>query len=417
MDIVNSTLGVQKRRRQRLLAGAAGAAVMALAGVVWSLGPALPEAESSSLWVGTVERNDLLLEVRASGTLVPRSSRWLAAATTAQVLEIFVLPGAEVEADTVLMRLSNPEVEDSLRNAQFEATAAEADVNAKRAELASTLLDMRAALAKAKAEYSSAGVKHEADARAAELQLIARVQFEQGRIAYGQLGERVEIEQDRVTGFAANIKAQMEAVMARAEQQRSTLVLRQRQADALEVKAGINGVLQEVVVQEGLQVTSGGNLARVARPDDLIARLQVSELQAKDVALGMPVVIDTHNGVAEGEVARIDPAVRSGSVQVDVALTGELPDGARPDLSVDGRIRVSLLRDVLSVGRPALAQANRESSFFRLDDSGNIASRVPVGVGAVSVDRVQLVRGLKEGDKIILSDTSQWDEYDRIRLK
>lgn len=417
MDIVNNALKEKKRRRLRMTVAAGAAGVVLLGGLIWSLGPALPQVDRSSLWIGTVQRNDMLLEVRASGTLVPRSSRWLAAATAAQVQEILVQPGTAVKADTVLMRLSNPEVEDNLRNAQAEATAAEADVEAKRADLASTLLDRRTGLAQAQVDYASAQVKFEADTKAVELKLISRVQYDQGQIVFKQLGERVKIEQERVNGFFANMKAQMEAVNARADQQRSTLVLRQRQADALNVKAGIDGVLQEVVVQEGVQVSVGTNLARVARPDVLIARLQVSELQAKDVAMGMPVTVDTHNGTVEGKVERIDPAVRSGSVQVDVALTGALPHGARPDLSVDGRIRISLLRNVLSVGRPALAQPNGDSSLFRLDESGKIATRVPVKLGAVSVDRVQVVRGLQVGDQIILSDASQWDKYDRIRVK
>ena len=201
------------------------------------------------------------------------------------------------------------------------------------------------------------------------------------------------------------------------QQQRSNLELRQRQADALLVKAGIAGVLQEVAAQEGAQVAAGANLARVARPDVLIARLQVPEVQAKDVALGMPVSVDTHNGLVDGKVERIDPAVRNGSVQVDVDLTGRLPEGARPDLSVDGRILIAQLHDVLSVGRPALARADGDLSLFRLDPSGDTATRVPVRIGAASVDRVEILRGLKAGDRVILSDTSQWDKYDRIKLK
>jgi RND family efflux transporter MFP subunit len=213
------------------------------------------------------------------------------------------------------------------------------------------------------------------------------------------------------------MKAQMAAVQAALQQQRSNLQLRQRQADALQVKAGIAGVLQEVAVQEGAQVAAGTNLARVARPDVLIARLQVPEVQAKDVVMGMPVSVDTHNGLVDGKVERIDPAVRNGSVQVDVTLTGKLPPGARPDLSVDGRIRIALLHDVLSVGRPALAKADSDLSLFRLDAGSDTATRVPVRIGAASVDRVQILHGLKAGDQVILSDTSQWDKYDRIRVK
>ncbi|WP_235499689.1 HlyD family efflux transporter periplasmic adaptor subunit [Frateuria sp. Soil773] len=410
-------LKIRRRRRMQWLAGGGALAVVLLAVLLWRLGPALPEVERGSVWIDRVQRGDMLHEVRATGTLVPRSSRWLAAATAAQVEQILVWPGTQVAPDTVLMRLSNPEVEDSLRNAQAQVAAAEAEVAAKRAELQSQLLDERSAEAQAQSDYASAKVKATADAKAMEKQLIARVQYEQGQIALKQLEQRMQIEQQRVAAFAGSMKAQMDAVQAKLQQQRSNLQLRQRQADALDVKAGIAGVLQEVAVQEGAQVADGANLARVARPDVLIARLQVPEVQAKDVAMGMPVTVDTHNGTVAGKVERIDPAVRNGSVQVDVDLAGTLPPGARPDLSVDGRIRIAKLDNVLSVGRPALAKPDGDIGLFRLDPSGDTATRVPVHIGAASVDRVEVTRGLKPGDQVILSDTSQWDKYDRIRMK
>jgi RND family efflux transporter MFP subunit len=417
MDIANPMLKLRKRRRLQWSVAAAVLAVAALILLVLRLGPALPVAERGSLWIDAVQQGDMLREVRATGTLVPREIRWIAAATPATVEKILVWQGTQVKADTVLMQLSDPQTEDALRNAQAQVAAAEADVVAKRAELESQLLDQRSALAQAESDYASAKVKADADAKAEKLQLIPRVQFEQGQIALAQLRQRRQIEQQRVAAFAGNMKAQMDAVQAALMQQRSNLQLRQRQADALEVKAGIAGVLQEVAVQEGAQVAAGANLARVARPDVLIARLQVPEVQAKDVALGMPVSVDTHNGLVDGKVERIDPAVRDGSVQVDVTLAGKLPPGARPDLSVDGRIRIAELHDVLSVGRPALAKADGDLSLFRLDPGGDTATRVPVRIGAASVDRVQVLRGLQAGDKVILSDTSQWDSYDRIRLK
>lgn len=417
MDIANPMLKLRKRRRLQWSVAAAVLAVAALILLVLRLGPALPVAERGSLWIDAVQQGDMLREVRATGTLVPREIRWLAAATPATVEKILVWPGTTVQPGTVLMKLSDPQTEDALRNAQAQVAAAEADVAAKRAELASQLLDQRSALAQAESDYASAKVKADADAKAEKLQLIPRVQFEQGQIALAQLKQRRQIEQQRVAAFAGNMKAQMDAVQAALQQQRSNLQLRQRQAGALEVKAGIAGVLQEVAVQEGAQVAAGANLARVARPDVLMARLQVPEVQAKDVALGMPVSVDTHNGLVDGKVERIDPAVRDGSVQVDVALAGRLPPGARPDLSVDGRIRIAELHDVLSVGRPALAKADGDLSLFRLDPGDDTATRVPVRIGAASVDHVQVLHGLQAGDKVILSDTSQWDSYDRIRLK
>jgi len=417
MDMANPTLKLRKRRRRLLLAAALGALVAMLAVLLLRLGPALPRADRASLWIDTVQRGDMLQEIRATGTLVPRTSRWLAAATAAQVDRILVWPGTVVKPDTVLMTLANPEVQDSLRNAQAQVAAARADVAARRAELQSQLLDHRSAQAQAQADYASAKVKADADAKAVARHLIPEVRYEQEQIALAQLKNRMQVEQQRVRAFGGSMQAQLDAVQAKLLQQQSNLQLRQRQADALQVRAGIAGVLQEVAVQEGAQVAAGANLARVARTDVLIARLQVPEVQAKDVLMGMTVNVDTHDGVIPGRVERIDPAVRDGSVRVDVTLAGGLPPGARPDLSVDGRIRIAELHDVLSVGRPALAAAGSDLSLFRLDPDGDTATRVPVRIGSASVDRVQVLRGLKTGDKVILSDTSQWDKYDRLRLR
>ncbi|MGS1120329.1 efflux RND transporter periplasmic adaptor subunit [Rhodanobacter sp. UC4436_H3] len=415
--MANPTLKLRKRRRRLLLAAAVGVPVVMLAVLLLRLGPALPRADRASLWIDTVQRGDMLQEIRATGTLVPRTSRWLAAATAAQVDRILVWPGTVVKPDTVLMTLANPEVQDSLRNAQAQVAAARADVAARRAELQSQLLDHRSAQAQAQADYASAKVKADADAKAVARHLIPEVRYEQEQIALAQLKNRMQVEQQRVRAFGGSMQAQLDAVRAKLLQQQSNLQLRQRQADALRVRAGIAGVLQEVAVQEGAQVATGANLARVARTDVLIARLQVPEVQAKDVLMGMAVNVDTHDGVIAGKVERIDPAVRDGSVRVDVTLAGALPPGARPDLSVDGRIRIAELHDVLSVGRPALAAAGSDLSLFRLDPDGDTATRVPVRIGSASVDRVQVLRGLKTGDKVVLSDTSQWDKYDRLRLR
>lgn len=417
MDIANPALKKRRKRKRIVLVGAGALALLVLLSATAWIGPALPDADRSSLWIGTVQRGDMLREVRATGTLVPRHKRWISAATAAQVDTIEVWPGATVKPDTVLMKLSNPEVADGLRNARAQVAAARADVASKRAQLQAQLLDERSALAKARSDYASAKVKADADAKAVKLNLIPRVEYQQGKIALELLAARMQIEKQRVVSFAASMKAQMDAVKAHLAQQRSNLQLRQRQADALNVKAGIAGVLQQVAVQEGAQVAAGANLAQVARPDVLIARLKVPEVQAKDVAIGMPVRVDTHNGVVAGTVERVDPAVTEGSVQVDVHLKGKLPPGARPDLSVDGRIRIARLGNVLSVGRPALAKADSDIGLFRLDPGSDIATRVPVRIGATSVDRVQILRGLKAGDRVILSDTSQWDKYDRIRVK
>lgn len=417
MDIANPMLKIRKRRRLRWGIAAAVVAVVLIVVLLLRLGPALPTADRSSLWIDTVQQGTMLHEVRATGVLVPREIRWLSAATPATVEKILVWPGTAVKPDTVLMRLSNPAVEDSLRNAEAQVAAAKADVASKHAQLESDLLSQRSALAAAEAKYASAKLTADLDARADKLHVIPHIQVLQSQIAEKQFQKSAEIEKQRVAAFGSNMKAQMAAVQAALQQQLSNLQLRQRQADALNVKAGIAGVLQEVAVQEGAQVAVGANLARVAKPDVLIARLQVPEVQAKDVAIGMPVSVDTHNGIVAGKVERSYPAVTNGSVQVDVVLTGKLPDGARPDLSVDGRIRIAKLDNVLSVGRPALAKADSDISLFRLDADGDTATRIPVRVGVVSADRVQVLHGLKVGDKVVLSDTSQWDKFDRIRLK
>lgn len=417
MDIANPVFIQQKRRRRLIIAGGGSLLLVAMVIVVMRLGPALPVLERSSLWIDTVQRGDMLREVRAPGTLVPRDIHWLAAQTGAQVTKIEVWPGTHVESDTVLLRLSSPQVENDLRSATVQVAAAEAQVAAKRAELQSQLLDLRSAQAQAQSDFASAKVKGDADAKAMVKNLIPRVQFEQEQIALKQLDQRADVEQARVQAFRTGIAAQIAAAQAQLHLQQSNLTLRQRQSDALDVRAGISGTLQEMAVQEGQQVAAGTDLARVARGDVLIARLRVPEVQAKDVAMGMPVQVNTYNGLIAGTVTRIDPAVVDGSVQVDVTPKGKLPAGARPDLSVDGRIRISELVHVLSVGRPALVEAGSEVKLFRLDASGNTATRVPVQVGVASVDRVQILKGLKAGDQLILSDTSQWDKYDHVRLQ
>jgi multidrug resistance efflux pump len=417
MDIANPLAAQRKRRRKRIAIVVGVLLLAGIAAAAASLGPALPAVERSSVWIDTVQRGDMLREVRAPGTLVPRDIHWLAAQTSAQVAKIEVWPGTRVKPDTVLLRLSSPQVENDLRNAQAQVAAAEAQVAAKHAELQSQLLDERSSLAQAQADYASAKVKSAADAKAMAKNLIPRVQYEQEQIALEQLKRRSEIEQQRVQEFGTGIKAQLAAVQAELQLQRSNLTLRQRQSDALDVRAEIAGVLQQMAVQEGQQVAAGTDLARVARGDVLIARLRVPEVQAKDVVLGMPVQVNTYNGMIDGSVTRIDPAVVDGSVQVDVTPSGALPPGARPDLSVDGRIRIAELKQVLSLGRPAQVEPNSEVGLFRLDPSGDTATRVKVRVGATSVDRVQLLQGLQPGDRIILSDTSQWDKYDRLRLR
>ena len=372
--------------------------------------------ERSSVLVDTVKRGELLREVRGPGTLVPKEIRWIAAETSARVERVLIKPGAVVEADTIILELGNPEVDDQLLAANAELTAAQSDLAAKRTELTSRLLDQQAAQAQAKTDYETARMQAESEKAVAEKGIIPAVQYRKSLVVLEQLKYRVDIEQQRVDEFRRNIAAQLAAEQARLDQLANTRDLRQRQVDSLQVRAGIAGILQRVAVEEGQQVAAGSNLARVARPGDLMAELRIAETQAKDIVIGQAAHIDTRNGIVEGKVLRIDPAVQNGTVQVDVELVGDLPAGARPDLSVDGTIELERLVDALYVGRPAFGQADSEVRLFKLD-ANDVATRVPVQFGRSSVNQIEIRSGLNVGDRIILSDTSAYDQHDRIRLE
>ena len=416
MDIARPELRQRKRRRQMLVGAGLLLLVIAAGAGLAALGPAMPTVERSSLLVGTVKRGELLREVRGPGTLVPKEIRWIAADTAARVEQILVRPGATVEPDTVILELDNPELEGDLLAATAEVTAAQSDLAAKRTELQSRLLDQQAAEAQAKADYQSARMQAESEKTVAEKGIIPAVQYRRSLVALEQLRYRVDIEGQRVAEFRRNIAAQVAAAKARLDQLAAARDLRQRQVERLHVRAGIAGVLQQVPVEAGQQVAAGSNLARVARPGELMAELRIAETQAKDVALGQAVRIDTRNGIVDGRVLRVDPAVQNGSVQVDVDLTGKLPPGARPDLSVDGTIEIERLPDVLYVGRPAFGEPGSDVRLFRLDPASGIATRVAVRLGKSSVNLVEVLDGLEVGDQVVLSDTSAWDQHDRIRL-
>ena len=415
MDIQRSDLKIKKRRKQILYGVLGGIGILAAGVVIARLEPAAPSVERGTVWTDTVKRGEMLREVRGPGTLVPKAIRWIAAETDARVEEIVVKPGAVVEADTVILKLSNPVVEDALSAAQSEFISAEATYAARQTELESQLLDQRANMADVVSQYESARLGAEAEKDLAEKGIIPRIQYQRSQLSAESLKVRMDIEHERITKTQQNIGKQLEAERARIDQLARTRDLRQRQADALQLKAGIAGVLQQVPVEEGQQVLAGSNLARVARPDVLMAELRIAETQAKDIVIGQPVKVDTRNGIVAGEVMRIDPAVLNGTVQVDVDLTGTLPPGARPDLSVDGTVEIERLDDVLYVGRPAFGQPETQTTLFRIGADGQ-ALRVPVQLGRASVNLIEITQGLAEGEQVILSDTSAWDQYDRIRL-
>jgi HlyD family secretion protein len=416
MDIPRPENKRRKHLRRLALGGGALALVVLVTAGLARLEPAAPTVPRASVWVDTVRAGEMLRQVRGTGTLVPREIRWIAAQTDGRVERIVARPGAVVEPDTVILELSNPDLVQQTEEARYALEAAEAEFTETELALRGQQLDQRAALAVARAEFESARLQAEAEQTLSEEGIVSTLQYRRSALLAEQLQVRLDIEADRLAQFSTSVEARLAAQRARLEQVRNIYARRLEQLASLQVKAGIGGVLQQVPVEEGQRVALGANIARVARPDELMAELRIPETQARDVVVGQRVEIDTRNGVVEGRVARIDPAVQAGTVQVDVELAGELPRGARPDLSVDGTIEIERLQGVVFTGRPAYGQPNATVGLFKLAEDGAAAVRVPVQLGRSSVNAVEIIQGLEPGDQVILSDTSAWDEYDRIRL-
>jgi HlyD family secretion protein len=417
MDVVRS--GKAKRRRRTRLTIYAALGLAALAGITYGLTrlkPAAPSVEGATVFSDTAKRGQMLRQVRGPGTLVPENVRVIAAATEGRVERINVQPGTEVTAGTVLLELSNPELQQSSVDIEYQLRAAEAESNNIRARLDSERLSQQAVAAGVRSEYQQAKLQSDTDEQLAKEGLIPALTLRLSRVRVEELQNRYAIEQKRLEGTLRTAQAQLASQAARISQLRAQLELRRNQAATLRVLAGTNGVLQQMQVEVGQQVTPGTNLARVVEPQNLKAELRIAETQAKDIQMGQKAEIDTRNGVIPGRVSRIDPAAQNGTVTVDVALEGALPQGARPDLSVDGTIELERLDNVLHVGRPAFGQPGSTVSLFRLDPDGRAATRVQVRFGRASVNTIEVLEGLREGDRVILSDTSQWDSYDRIRL-
>ncbi|MFQ5790245.1 MAG: efflux RND transporter periplasmic adaptor subunit [Acidobacteriota bacterium] len=415
MDIKREGVA-RKRRIRRLIYSALGVAAVLLITLALSrLEPAAPTVSRATVWMDTVKRGSMLRQVRGPGTLVPVEIRWIAARTDGLV-ERITLPGIEVDGDTVLIEMSNPELEQAALDAEYQLRAAEAQYEDLRVRLESQLLNQRAAAASVRAEFKQARLQAEADQDLHDQGLIGDLTLKLSQVRADELAIRHDLEQKRLEIASESVEAQLAAEKARVEQVRALRELRRSQVRALKVRAGIAGVLQQVPVEVGQQVTPGTILARVAQPEKLKAELRIAETQAKDIELGQRASIDTRNGIIEGRVMRIDPAVIEGTVTVDVALDGPLPKGARPDLSVDGTIELERLEDILYVGRPAYGQAESTIGLFKLREDGDTAERVQVRLGRSSVSTIEIREGLREGDQVILSDTSAWDAYDRIRL-
>jgi HlyD family secretion protein len=407
----------RERRRRRILIGAAGGVVILLITLGLSrLKPAAPSVERATVWIDSVKRGEMLRQVRGLGTLVPEEIRWIPATTEARVERIVIQPGSAVKADSVILEMSNPELELLALEAASQLRAAEAQYTELKVRLESQRLDQVAAAARVQADYHQAKLRADADAQLAAQGLVADITVKLSQSAAAELQNRHGIEQQRLAIAGEAIAAQLAVQRAQGEQARALVRLRRSQVDALHLRPGIAGVLQVVPVEVGQRVTPGTNLARVAQPDKLKAVVRIPETQAKDVLLGQKANVDTRNGIVPAHVMRIDPSVQNGTVTVDLALDGVLPKGARPDLSVDGTIELERLDDVLYVGRPAQGQAEGLIGLFRLGADGSEAARVQVQLGKSSVNTVEIVKGLREGDQVILSDTAQWDAFDRIRL-
>jgi multidrug efflux pump subunit AcrA (membrane-fusion protein) len=419
MDIARPELKQQKRRRQMIAGVVLVLCVVAVSFGVSRLKPAAPSVERGTVWTDTVKHGPMLRQVRGLGTLIPSQefTRQIPAETEATVIRIRVLPGTEVKVDTILLEMTNPQVEQAALDAQLQLKAAEAAYQSLRVRLDSELMNQKAGAATVTQDYSQAKLQAETDKALYDLGVISGLTYRSSKGKADELTTRNGLEEQRLTIAQKAIIAQVAEQQARVDQMRTLATLKQKQLNDMKVRAGIDGVLVDLPLQVGQHVTPGTMLGRVVQPNHLIAELMIAETLARDVQIGEPAAVDTHNGVVAGMVMRVDPAVQNGTVTVDVKLTGELPKGARPDLSVDGTVDLERLADVLYVGRPAFGQENSTISLFKLDPDGKGAVRAPVKVGRASVNSIQVIEGLREGDTVILSDMSRWDSTDRIKLE
>jgi HlyD family secretion protein len=423
MDVPISPAIRRRRQTRRWFVVAAVGVVLALVTLGLSrLQPAIPRVVKASLYFGTVQRGEMVRQVRGNGTLVPENIRWVPTANAGRVDQILVLPGEAVKADTVLVELSNPDVEQAAFDSESQLKVAEADMANLRVQLDSQKLTQQAAVASAQANYNGAKIDLEVNEELAKSGLVPALTMKQSKAKADELAKLFVIEQERLKICAEAAKAQLAAQEAKVAQLRAQLGLKHRQVAALKVRAGMVGVLQRLgeltnPLQVGQQLAAGAIIARVANPAKLKAAIKIAETQAKDIQLKQVAEIDTRNGVIPGHVIRVDPAVENGTVTVDVALDAPLPRGARPDLSVDGVIELERLASVLYIGRPVQGQAESTAGLFKVVESGKAANRVPVKLGRSSVSVIEVVDGLQVGDQVILSDMAQWDAHERVRLE
>lgn len=421
MDIPRPDRARALRRRRWLMTALSVAALAVVTLVVSRLEPAAPSVDRASVYIDTVKRGEMLLQVRGPGSLVPERIQYVQAETDGRVERILIQPGAEVQPETILLELSNPELKQSAFDAEWAVKAADAQLERLRASLESDRLSQLAQLATLKAEFAQAELEAEADETLAKDGLVPAILCKKSRSRADDLRSQVEIEEKRLDFLGNSASAQLAVQQAEVEKLRALLALKQRQVANLQVRAGIAGVLQQTGEKEPLQVgqrvSPGATLAKVVEPTQLRADVRIPETQARDVMRGQAAFIDTRNGVVRGEVQRIDPAVQNGTVLIEVHLDGPLPKGARPDLSVEGTIELARLENVVYVGKPVQAQEDGTVGLFKLVPDQHEAVRVSVQVGHSSVGAIEVRSGLDPGDQIILSDMSQWDAHHRVRLR
>ena len=416
MDIPRKDVGRKKLIRRIAIGIIILGAVIAVQASLSRLKPAAPSVEKSTIWPGTVKRGNIPRNVRGLGTLVPEEILAIPASTDGRVERRLLLPGTPVQPNTILLQLSNPELQTQLIDAEWQVKQAEANYQDLKVRLESQRLDQEAALARVQAEFHQAKLRADRDKLLNEEGLLVDITAKISRSAAEELANRYEIDKKRLDISSDSIKAQLAAQQTRVEQLRALYRLKESQVEKLTVRAGTDGVLQQVIVEVGQQVSAGTTLARVVQPWRLKAELKIAETQAKDIMIGQTVQVDTRNGIIPGRVSRIDPASINGTVTVDAQLTGELPKGARPDLSVEGTIELELLEDVLYVERPVYGQEKSTVGLFKITPDGKEANRVQVKLGRSSVSTIEVLEGLSVGDQIILSDMSAWDGHDRVRF-
>lgn len=417
-DIARDPAFLKRRRLRRIGYGvAAGIVIIAVSIALARMQPAAPSVDEGTLLTDTVRRGSLVLERRGLGTLVPEDTRWLPATTNGRVERILLRPGAQVQPNSVILELSNPQVEQEAQNARLALQSALAALENLKVQLENELLTQQSVAAALESEFALAQMDWESKEALAKEKLVSELDRRTSQRRTETLEKRVDLETRRLATARQSIDARVRVQQAAVDQARAIADLQARRLSELHVRPGFAGVLQTVPVEVGQNVAPGQNLARVADPTRLKAELRIAETQAKDIEIGQPAEIDTRSGLIAGRVSRKDPAAANGTVTIDVSLTGELPRGAVPDLSVDGTIQLEKLENILYVGRPSLGQEQSTVGLFKVTNDAGDAQRVQVQLGKSSVNSIQVISGLNEGDKVILSDMSSWDAFDRVRLR